>query len=63
MTLECCDVLVLRPEISVLSGAGVHHRMLKGGTNYSWTVMMKAVQNCMVDIVWTYAFLWNKPSH
>ena len=24
-----------------LSGAGVHHCMLKGGTNYSWTVIMK----------------------
>ena len=41
VTLECCDVFVLRPEISVLSGTGVHHHMLKGGTNYSWTVILK----------------------
>ena len=49
-------VFVLRPELPVLSGARVHHRMLKGGINYSWTVMIKGCAGL-------YAFLWNKPSH
>ena len=34
-------MFVLRPETPALSGAGVHHRMLKGGTNYIGTVMTK----------------------
>ena len=34
-------MFVLRPETPVLRGDGVHHRMLKGGTNYIGTVMTK----------------------
>ena len=32
---------VLTPEQLVLSGHGVCSSMLKSGTNFSWTVMMK----------------------
>ena len=34
-------MFVLRPEQLVLSGHGVNRRMLKGGTNKSWTIMSK----------------------
>ena len=49
-------MFVLRPEQLVLSGHGVNCCMLKGGTNYSWTVMTKGWTNVRLTLYGSMLF-------
>ena len=52
---------MLRPEQLVLSGHGVCHCMLKGGTYYGWTVMMKGCTNVQLTLYGSLLFFGINP--